>query len=260
LKVIGVPPQYKSLKSIKLKQYFTYKDAKSAKFWSIELEKNKIVTAFGKIGNAGTTQTKECIDVPKAQKEADTLITEKIKKGYELEPNIVGLTESEFWNLIEKAKSKADDQDEQIELLREMLSERSEADILEFQNLFNRFHAHSYQSDLWAAAYIINGGCSDDGFEYFRGWLIAQGKTVYDNALANPESLTKVIKAEDMGEIECEEMMSVAGDAYENRTGIEYDDFLNMVTHYKYPELVFDWNDDNVDKKYPKLYKKSLLA
>jgi len=27
------------------------------------------------------------------------------------------------------------------------------------------------------AAYIINGGCSDDGFEYFRRWLVLQGAT-----------------------------------------------------------------------------------
>jgi hypothetical protein len=28
----------------------------------------------------------------------------------------------------------------------------------------------SYRNDLWAAGYLINGGCSDDGFDYFRGW------------------------------------------------------------------------------------------
>ena len=27
--------------------------------------------------------------------------------------------------------------------------------------------ADSYRSSLWAAAYVINAGCSDDGFGYF---------------------------------------------------------------------------------------------
>jgi hypothetical protein len=30
--------------------------------------------------------------------------------------------------------------------------------------------------DQWGAAYLANGGCSDDGFDYFRGWLIGQGR------------------------------------------------------------------------------------
>ncbi|PZH17222.1 hypothetical protein C1I97_05340 [Streptomyces sp. NTH33] len=29
----------------------------------------------------------------------------------------------------------------------------------------------SYQNPLWAAAYVVNGGCSDDGFGCFQGRL-----------------------------------------------------------------------------------------
>jgi hypothetical protein len=43
--------------------------------------------------------------------------------------------------------------------------------------------ADSYQGDLRAAAYLINGGASDDGFEYFRGRLITQGREVYAGVL-----------------------------------------------------------------------------
>jgi hypothetical protein len=42
---------------------------------------------------------------------------------------------------------------------------------------------------LWAAAYIINGGCSDDGFRYFRDWLISEGRSVFERALKDPGSL-----------------------------------------------------------------------
>ena len=27
---------------------------------------------------------------------------------------------------------------------------------------------------------MLKGGCSDDGFEYFRGWLISRGRKVYE--------------------------------------------------------------------------------
>ncbi|MFE5591185.1 DUF4240 domain-containing protein [Streptomyces sp. NPDC056549] len=33
------------------------------------------------------------------------------------------------------------------------------------------------------AAYMVNGGCCDDGFDYFRGWLIAQGRNVFERAV-----------------------------------------------------------------------------
>lgn len=35
----------------------------------------------------------------------------------------------------------------------------------------------------------MNGGCADDGFEYFRNWIISRGKDVYDQAKANPDTL-----------------------------------------------------------------------
>lgn len=49
--------------------------------------------------------------------------------------------------------------------------------------------AAAYRWDLWAAAYIINGGCSDDGFRYFRDWLISEGRSVFEKALKDPDSL-----------------------------------------------------------------------
>jgi hypothetical protein len=83
--------------------------------------------------------------------------------------------------------------------------------------------ARSYRWDLWAAAYIINGSCSDDGFDYFRGWLIAQGRGSFYAALADPETLVDVLPADGLAGdgVECEDMLSIGSVAYERRTGIE---------------------------------------
>ncbi len=43
-----------------------------------------------------------------------------------------------------------------------------------------------------AVTTIMMNGCSDDSFDYFRGWLIAQGKDVYHAALRDPDSLVDV--------------------------------------------------------------------
>src|SRR5207244_1156324 len=80
--------------------------------------------------------------------------------------------------------------------------------------------ARSYQWSLWAGAYVLNGGCSDDSFDYFRGWLIAQGRAVFEDALGDPDTLVDVvIPGQDI--TECESMLSVAYDAYRAATGRE---------------------------------------
>ena len=40
-----------------------------------------------------------------------------------------------------------------------------------------------------AAACIINGGTSDDRFDYFKNWLILQGQYAFRQALQNPDTL-----------------------------------------------------------------------
>ena len=42
-----------------------------------------------------------------------------------------------------------------------------------FEAAFRRYLNEAYTWDLWGAADVIHGGCSDDGFEYFRRWLVS---------------------------------------------------------------------------------------
>ncbi len=241
-----------------MKRYFTYKDEKSDKFWSVEIQNNEVTTIFGKIGTAGSSNIKVFGDAETANKEANKLIKEKIKKGYTeiYDLQIMKFGENEFWSLIERAKSKAEDTNNQIEILTELLASRTNEDIIEFGNIFWQLQHKSYQSDLWAAAYIINGGCSDDGFEYFRGWLIAQGKDIFYNTMKDPQYLTRILKENEIGEVECEDMLSVAGDAYINKTGKSYDDFMAQITMPSYQDIDLAWEEDDLEKKYPRLWKK----
>ena len=47
----------------------------------------------------------------------------------------------------------------------------------------------AYCWSLWGAAYVINGGCSDDPFVDFRASLISRGRQVFERALSDPDSL-----------------------------------------------------------------------
>jgi uncharacterized protein (TIGR02996 family) len=61
---------------------FTYSDAKSHKFWNIDLQGKSFTVTYGRQGSAGQSQTKKFSDEAKAQKEHDKLVKEKLAKGY----------------------------------------------------------------------------------------------------------------------------------------------------------------------------------
>ena len=61
---------------------FQFSDAKSHKFWNIDVQGNGFTVAYGKVGTAGQSQTKSFASAEKARAEADKLIREKTAKGY----------------------------------------------------------------------------------------------------------------------------------------------------------------------------------
>jgi Protein of unknown function (DUF4240) len=100
------------------------------------------------------------------------------------------MNRSQFWYLIEKAKGKSiGDCQRRVVRLQRVLEQCSAEEILSFNRVLHELLARSYRWDLWAAAQIINRWTSDDGFDYFRSWLIAQGEKAFMSALRNPDSL-----------------------------------------------------------------------
>lgn len=65
-----------------MKRIFIFQDAKSQKFWSIDVEGTGFTVQYGRLGTEGQTSTKNFDTEEKCQKEADKLIAEKTKKGY----------------------------------------------------------------------------------------------------------------------------------------------------------------------------------
>lgn len=149
-----------------------------------------------------------------------------------------------FWKLIDTARAEAA-QDLVAERAAVLLARLPEAEIAAAQQVLWDLLAESYRSPLWAAAYVINGGCSDDGFDYFRGWLLTQGQEAFEAALADPDSLAShpaVREAAREGlELSDEEALSIAWIAYETATGRELpaDSFT-----ISYPALDPSWDFD----------------
>jgi hypothetical protein len=118
-----------------------------------------------------------------------------------------------FWQLIDSSHS--DDLDARYLSLVERLAEMPTDEIHQFDVRWHEAHHAAYSWDLWGAAYLINGGASDDGFEYFRDWLILQGRAVFERAVASPDSLADVVGEAEEYEFEC----YPAIDAWEKATG-----------------------------------------
>ena len=70
---------------------FEYVDATSSKFWEIEAVDAAVTVRYGRIGTAGTAQTKTHADAAKAMAEAAKLVREKLAKGY-VEQGVAGGT------------------------------------------------------------------------------------------------------------------------------------------------------------------------
>jgi hypothetical protein len=100
------------------------------------------------------------------------------------------MSTDEFWNLIDHVHSLSpDDMPAKCKNLETLLRARPLHDLVNFNRHFGRFYFNAYTWDLWAAAFIIGDGCSDDSFMDFRSTLVSMGKTIYTNALADPETL-----------------------------------------------------------------------
>jgi hypothetical protein len=158
----------------------------------------------------------------------------------------------EFWKLIDKSRRGVDDIDIQLENLLELVDHLDVDDILAFERHFQECLRDAYRWDLRAVAYNVGGGCSDDGFEYFLGWLIAQGRRYYEAALADPELAAERSKPGESSE--CKDIFGIASSAYEAQTGKT--DFFKIQPPLPHPTQGTPWSDDEAYTLYPELAKK----
>src|SRR5579871_3972352 len=143
------------------------------------------------------------------------------------------MTELEFWELIDLARSSVATPAEMPKWIINYLLSLSESDIADYGRIFRQASRRAYDERLWAAAYAISHHfASDDLFSDFRGWLIAQGEKVYQTALSDPDSLEQLERLEvGTGRIaRMEKMLYVADKAYESKTGgKDLADFIGLL-------------------------------
>jgi hypothetical protein len=144
-----------------------------------------------------------------------------------------------FWDIIAASRAGFDPQDidgsmdRQVARLHELLSALSVEEVRGFAKFFDERMTEAYSrpkrikrgrplDGLWAVAYDIGGGCSDDGFDDFRSWLISMGQEVYEAVLRAPKKVYEVVeKAGLEDEVFFEELQYVPSRVLREKTGEE---------------------------------------
>jgi hypothetical protein len=88
------------------------------------------------------------------------------------------MDKSQFWQLIEKSKNKRGDCDAQAAKLKKLLVKLDAEDIIGFDQIFTELRIESYRWDLWAVAYIVNGGCSTTASNIFVAGSLHRDKNI----------------------------------------------------------------------------------
>lgn len=133
-----------------------------------------------------------------------------------------------FWHIVESARVAArGDWTAVPERVTGHLAGLPLDEIADFAQIHDGLEWSAYREDLWLACVLINGGFgSDDGFLYFRNWLLVQGRAVFEAALADPDSLAalpqvRAVTAEGDDFADCEGFLYVAEEAWEQITGAD---------------------------------------
>ncbi|WP_298042426.1 DUF4240 domain-containing protein [uncultured Citricoccus sp.] len=174
-------------------------------------------------------------------------------------PTVAAMGDDRFWQLIDQSGPSAGASvEDQTENLTTILAGLPAQEIAAFDVAFAAHQQELYSWDLWGAAYLLMGGCSDDCFTDFRSWVIAQGQDYFEAVPADPQAVADG-RLENTGQVGEAELLSYAAmDAYVEATGREI--FTDYPSH---PGLETatepagqEWDEDDQDAlraRYPKL-------
>lgn len=172
------------------------------------------------------------------------------------------LDEDLYWIIIDKSLKNNSNQDDQEQFLIREISNLTPRQMVGFRLRTDKLLYDTYNSDMWCAGYIMNGGCSDDGFEYFRNWVISRGRNTYYQAKQNPDNLINAID-ENLEMYDFESFWYVALEAFKQKTGKDLYDYIDnenfKTKEGQYPQFEFTWQEENPEsmkKICPKLFDK----
>ena len=161
------------------------------------------------------------------------------------------MNELKFWEIVGSVHgASGGDMDSKCELIRDTISKLPAHEANAFAAVFDFKMDEAYSWPLWGAAYVINGGCSDDAFMDFRASLISRGRASFERAIADPDSLA--------GDDFDEEAWFYEGYQYAVTNGakVAFGSVPARATPHPDAPLGQAWDEEEVYGLYPKLAAK----
>lgn len=262
-----------------MKRNFINQNELSDKFWNIEYCQTTQKIIFGKTGTNGRETVKEFTDEKECIRESEKLINQKIKKGY-LEilendeiPQKRELSENDkadiyFWEAIEKAnkQKKANwyeyDIDEHLENLTAYLSKFGKERLILFEKTLQKKLNKLYTAEiaelsiilecefsLSDGTYVFNDHLSDDGFIYFRCWLLLKGKEFFEDIEKDIQSFVSGKYNFNIGDCWGEGLLYVSDEAYSENHDNEDESEIRDAVDTLYPDNHYDSMDRQMNRE-----------
>ncbi len=163
-----------------------------------------------------------------------------------------------FWALVDRARSEVADPADVSEIAARVVDVLAEQDpgFMAVVDVAMRGEMALVRvRPLWGAAHLILGGCSEDEFEAFLGWLAAQGRATFQAAFADPDSLADLGDDVLANSRNGAPMLVVPAEAHRRKTGEE----LLSGGPVQQADLGEDWDfadPAEMSARYPRLWER----
>ena len=258
------------------KRYFINQNDTANKFWQVETAGATQTVTFGKIGTAGRQSRKEYATEAECRKETENLIASKLKKGYVevsdgqgIPPKpVLNQDELYFWEAIKKSNKWRNahwseyDIDEHLERLTNILSTWNKQKLIGFERILQKTLQRLYTASIAELDIILESPfkiegdkvtyddyLSDDGFLYFRCWLILKGKAFVDDIAADINTFISGKYSFDIADVWGEGLLYVTDEAYAVKTGSDEEETIRDAVYEQYPELNYDSGENSMDRE-----------
>ncbi|WP_347253066.1 WGR domain-containing protein [Leminorella grimontii] len=264
---------------MEIRKYLIQQDGTSNKFWQIETDGCTQLIHWGRVDTKGRSSEKEFSDSQSCKKDAEKLIAQKLKKGYvegsdaQPIPEKRELTEEEqgealFWDAISKSNKwktahwSEYDVDEHIENLTALLAKKSKKQLIHFErqlqiNLHRLYTAQIAELSIILENKFTREGesitfddyISEDGFIYFRCWLLLKGKAFFDEISQDINAFINGKYAFNIGDFWAEGLLYVADDAYSENHDNQDDSEIRDAVYAMDDVMDYDSMDRVMDRE-----------
>lgn len=163
----------------------------------------------------------------------------------------------EFWRLLDETRPATENPEAHAGALTERLVGQGLDSTLAFDRDMETAMTALYTWDLWGAAYLALGGCSDDAFTYLRAWAVGSGEVTWALAAHEPEALfLNLLAANDPRSLgqrldQGEHLLYAAGKAHEALTGR----WINAARAPDDGPQGVPWAESDLPHRFPDLYR-----